>query len=787
MTALRRKLLRDLWHIKTQGLAIAVVIACGVGTVIMSVGMMESLDETRSAYYERYRFADVFAPVRRAPEYLARRIAEIPGVQRVQTRIIKGMTLDMPGLDEPASGMLISIPEKHDPVLNSLVLRKGQSVRAGYPDDVIVSEPFAEAHSLNPGDSISAIINGHRRVLWVAGVAISPEFVYALGPGQLMPDNRTYGIFWVGRSGVEAAFDLMGAFNNVTLSLSRTASEPDVIDALDDLLDPYGGTGAYGRDEQFSNEFLSAELDQLRNWSQIMPPIFLGVAAFLLHIVISRLVATEREQIGLLKAFGYTSLAVGWHYLEMVLVLAGVGLVGGFALGIWIGRLMAELYMVFFSFPFLFYETSLAVFALASFVTLATVAVGALSSVRTAVRLAPAVAMVPSPPVRYKHSLMERLGLAEEAAGATRMILRHISRWPMRSALTSLGVAASGALLVGSLFAYDAMEQMIDVYYFMSQRQDITLTYAEARPGKIVHEVNRLPGVMHAENYRAVPARLRHEHHSERVPIVGVASDSTLSQLIDPDLRPIAVPREGITLTTRVAESLGTKAGEIIRIEILEGRRPIIDMPVSAVVEEYIGMTAYMYEPALHRMLREPDIASGTHIMVEKGSEAELYRQVKDMPAVAGVMLKARGVQAFRDTLAESILMIILIYVLFGGAIAFGVVYNTARISLSERSRELASMRVLGFTKGEVAYILLGELALLVLIALPFACILGYLLASTITAASNTDVFRIPLTIARSTYGTAIATLVGASILSGIIVGLRINRLDMIGVLKTRD
>jgi putative ABC transport system permease protein len=173
--ALDRKLLRDLVRMRGQVGAIALVIASGVGVLVMSLSTIEALDETATAYYERYRFAQVFASVKRAPERLAGRIATIPGVQAVETRIVEMATLDVAGFTEPVVGLLVSIPEHGEPVLNRLAIKAGRGVSPGRPDEVVLSEPFSEAHGLLPGERLSAIINGHKRSLQVVGVALSPE------------------------------------------------------------------------------------------------------------------------------------------------------------------------------------------------------------------------------------------------------------------------------------------------------------------------------------------------------------------------------------------------------------------------------------------------------------------------------------------------------------------------------------------------------------------------------------------------------------------------------------
>ncbi len=779
--------MRDLWHLKGQVVAIAFVVAGGVALFVLMLGTLQSLELTRDAYYDRYRFAQVFAQVKRAPETLAAEIAAIPGVQTVETRIVADVTLDIEGMAEPATGRLISLPEHDPPALNATALRAGRMLAPGRPDEALVSEAFAQAHDLAPGDTLDAIINQRLQRFVVVGVALSPEYVYSFGPGAFFPDDRTFGVLWVPRPTLAAAFDLEGAFNDVSLTLLRGASASAVIAELDRLLARYGGLGAYGRADQTSNWFLDNELEQLWTLALIAPPIFLGVAIFLLNVAVARLIETEREQIGLLKAFGFSDLAVGWHYAKFVLAMVLLGVLCGFALGAWLGRGMTELYAQFFRFPFLHYRPSPAVFATGALLAMAAGLAGTWTAVRRAVRLPPAEAMRPAPPARYRRGLLDRAGVVRWITQPSRMILRHIVRGPLRAALTTIGIAAGVAILIGSMFTLGGIDRIIEVQFFMAQRQHATVSFVEPRPESALFEARRLPGVIAAEPFRAVAVKLRHGTREERTAITGLDRETTIFRLLDADLQPIPVPPEGLMLSKSVADRLGVGRGDLLIAEVLEGRRPVLEVRIAAVVEEYMGGSVVMQRHALNRLMREGPVISGAYLLVNRGREDELYAQLKETPAVAGVALQTRMLESFREHVAENLIQMIMINALFAGMIAFGVVYNSARIALSERGRELASLRVLGFTRFEVAYILLGELALLTLAALPVGCLLGYGLAAFMASAFETELYRIPLVVERSTYGTAMLVVTLAAIISGLVVRRRLDRLDLVAVLKTRE
>ncbi|MBT8423116.1 MAG: ABC transporter permease, partial [Gammaproteobacteria bacterium] len=768
-------------------IAIGLVIASGVGVLVMALSVQTSLQITSDAYYDRYQFGDVFAGVKRAPESIASRIADIPGVRTVQTRIGQLAILDIQGFDEPVIGRLASIPERSEPLLNKLALRAGRFIAPDNPNEVVLNEPFAEAHDLRPGDQFSALMNGKRRTLRVVGIALSPEYVYAIGPGALMPDDQRFGVIWMGRKALAAAYDLDGAFNDVSLTLLRGAAPEGVIEHLDQLLERYGGVGAIARKDQISNWFLMNEIQQISTMATIMPTIFLLVAAFLANTVLARLISTERTEIGLMKAFGYSNGEIILHYVKLVCVMASFGIVLGWGVGAVFGRITTELYAELYRFPLLIYSPGLEVFALGTVISLAAALAGTISVVRRAAELPPAESMRPPEPPIYKQAS----GLTARLTGwldqPTRIVLRHIGRTPVRSVLTSLAVALSVAVVIMAMQWMDSINHLVQVHFVEGQRQDLMIGLVEPDANRAIHEFARLPGVLSAEGSRIVGAHLRAGPRSYRGSVQGVRPDDRLQLIYDVSGEIIRVPPEGLVVSTTLAEKLEVGLGDMIEVEILEGRRSVIEMPVVRLFETYIGMPAYMNLETLSRLLLEQPSIEYANLLVDKNREAELYRQLKDMPEVSAIMIKQAAIDTFYKTMAETMLIFVTFFAVFAFALGFGVIYNSARISLSERGRDLATLRVLGMTRLETAYILLSEVGLLVVIALPLGCIVGYMLAAVLTASFATELFRIPLMIEASTYGMAILLALASTAVSAAFVRRRLNGLDMIAVLKTRE
>ncbi len=786
-SALDRKALRNLLHMKGQFLAIALVIACGVAAFVMSLSTLSTLTRTQAEYYARYRFSDVFARVTRAPLSVVERIAEIPGVSQVEPRILSDVTLDLPDLAEPAIGRLISIPENERPRLNNLHLRMGRYIEPNQSGEVIVSAALAEAHNFRPGDSLRAVINGRERTLNIVGVAISPEFIFQIREGDVLPDDHRYGVIWMGQTDLAAAFDMQGAFNNLCLSVSADASIPEIIRQIDLLLEPYGCLGAYDRSDHNSHRYVRDEMENLKSMATVGPTIFLSVAAFLLNVVLSRMIATQRDEIAALKAFGYTGLDIGLHYLKITAVVVVVGGVVGACVGTFMGMKLSELYTKLYRFPELRYQIDTRVTLWALGVSLAAGLIGTIGSVWQAVRLPPAEAMRPASPGVFKPTILERIGFQRFIPQTVRMILRSLERQPIKSALSCLGISTAVAVIILGSYAKDAVDYVMDSQFSHAQRHDLMVTFIRGTRADAIHDIENLRGVHSVVPTRSIPVRIRGDHHVRRVAIQGLPPDNELFRAVDILRVKKEIPADGVLMTTKLAEILELNIGDYATVEILEGERAHRQLQLMGVVDDFSGLSCFVSMETIHRMMNEGDTLSGAFVTVDSHQVNQLYTELKRLPQVAGVSIKAAMMQSFRETVAENLLRIRAFNVGFATIIAFGVVYNAARISLAERSRELATLRVIGFTRAEISGILLGELAILTVLALVPGMGLGYLFCIVSTRSLNTEMYRIPLVINPSTHGFACLVIVIAAILSGLVVRRRLDELDLIEVLKTRE
>jgi len=770
-----------------QVIAIALVLSAATATFVLSTGVHSSLTETRDAYYARNHFADVFANMTRAPRSIIARVAQLPGVQRVEGGILQYATLDMPGRVEPVRALINSVNEEGRTKLNQITLRRGHLPRAGEAGQVVVDEAFAKANGLKLGDPIDALIYGSKERLEVVGIGLAPNYIWSLAAGDIIPDDTRFGVFWMGEKALEAATDRTEAINSLSLTLERGAAEAEVIRRLDTILAPYGGTGAYGREDHPSNAFLDNDLMQLDAMTKVIPPVFLLVSTFLVYIVLGRMIRTERTQIGLIKAFGYSDWSIGWHYLKFSLAIALLAILLGSVAGMWMGHGMTQLYAEYYRFPFLYYQISPAVFLGAGALAVGSAALGALGGMRTAIRLNPAVAMSPPPPPVYRAGAIERFGHWAGFTAIGHMIVRHIARWPGRSAITVLGVALSMALLFSNMQFLDSSRTMLDSYFFRAQRQQLTVTFVEARNDDVLYALAQMPGVQRVEGTRAIAVKISHGHLSERSAIESADAHSVLTARIDSDGSEIALPPAGLMLSRQLAEQLDVHAGGKVLVEMLGGRRTRSFQPVASIVDEFIGARAYADERTLAAIARDAAPVGAALLRIDPDMRDDILTQLKEMPLVLGVTERDAALKKFEEMIDQNMLTMISFYIAFASAITVGVVYNSARILFSERAHELATLRVLGYHRSEVGIVLLGELALLVVVSVPFGCVIGYWMAQLMTAMFSSDLFRLPFAPSRASYGYSALVVLAAALMTAMVVARRVLQLDMVRVLKARE
>ena len=782
---LERKLLRELRQIAGQAAAIVIVVACAVATAVMSFGVLRSLDAARAQYYERCRFGDLFASLPRAPESAAEAIRRLPGVAGLQTRLVADVAVGLAGTEEPIVARLLSLPERGEPEVNAIVLRRGRFLGADDAPEVIVSESFADAHGLVPGARLSVLVGGRSREMVIVGVALSPEYVYALGPGMIAPDDRRFAIMWTARRVLEGALGASGEFNDLAIRVKDPAALDAVARQVETVLAPYGAADVHGRERQPSHAFVSAMLHQIAGVGRIAPAIFLFVAAFLVHTVLGRLVEAQRQHIGLLKALGIGDAAIGRHYLELALILGAAGIAAGVAAGTILGSGLTRLYAGFFHFPALSFRHDPPSILAACAVAIAAMGLGAYRGVRAVSRLPPALALAPPAPPGYARTRLERLARRGPTVGTLRMVLRHLARFPLRAALTITGLALAVALQIAMLFSFDALDRMIR-FHARAEARDFSVGFARPLPSAAIGEVARWPGVVKAEAWRMLPARLGSGGQGRVVNVTGLTQSAALRTLLDAKLGAVPVPRQGLALPGKLASLLGVGVGDSVTLQPLGSQRTL-EQPVARIVEQYIGLDAYMDLDALNALLPGEPAISGADLAIDPARRGEFVRGLKGSGIVAGISERSAVLASFRDTMVRTLTLIVSFFVAFAGVTACGIAFSSARITLSEREHEFATLGALGFSAAEVARILALESAILVALALALGCLLGVALAWLIVQRLDTELYRVPLVISARTVVITVLVVVAASLLSTWSVARRLRRMDLAAILNARQ
>lgn len=789
MTTLHTKLWRDLKRLRAQVLTIAMVVAIGVAGFVGMFAVHESLKTSRDAFYRDNRLADVFVGVKRAPIHLRERLAALDGVAEVKLDVLFDAQVDLPGVIPPVTGRFIALDLSAAHAgrqgLNALTLKRGRWPERGSALEALVSDRFAAARNLNPGDVVHAILNGRRERIHLVGTAATPEYVFASQGGA--PDDSAFGIWWVDGLRLTEQFDMEGAFNQASLSLDGGVPELAVRAQVDRLLAPYGSIGAVGRDGQLSAKIVSDELASLKVMGTVLPAIFLAVAMFILNVVLSRQVATQRSQIAALKALGYTDGAIAWHYIQLALVIAGLGVFAGLGMSELIGRGMLSLYDEVFRFNGLAYATSPWLVLASAFIAAAAAAAGTWTAIHAVVRLRPAQAMQPPTPPAYSRTLVERLGLSRFLSTGARMVVRQVERRPLRAVFTVTGIALAVALQISGAFWLDAIAHIVDVQFRQVQQGDVLVNFRRPVPPTVVQDLQRLPGVLDAEPYRTEPVKVSLRGRSEDTALSGYRGDARLLRLVDEQRGAAALPPHGVVLSALLARELGARVGDRVRIEFRLWNRRQVDVEVVDIVQSMFGKLLYMNLDAMNRLAGDGDGVADAALQVDPAHMTAFWGAVKAAPTIASVFDKAGSMEAFNQRTSKNMGVFSGILTLFAVAMAVGIIYNAARISLSERAWELASLRVLGMTRAEVSVLLLAELGAELLIALPIGAGLGYALASAMMALMASDAIDFPVVIEPSTYASAALIVLAAGVASALLVRRQIDRLDLVSVLKVRE
>lgn len=792
MSVLNTKLRRELRHSAGLLLAIGSIIAVGVGYLVTTRSAFQNLSDAKRVYYSQTRMADFWVDLKKVPLADLARLEEVRGVSEFRARIQSYATADVPRVPEPVNGLVLSLPDRAQPVINDILLRRGSYFTENRANEVIVSEAFAKFHGLYPGNWIHLLLNNRRQELFVVGTAISSEFVYMLGPGTFIPDPEHFGVFYLKQSYAEEVFDFDGAANQVVgLLAPEVRDNPrETLRRLERALAPYGVFNTVALKDQSSNMYLTNEIKGLGTFGSVMPLIFLTVAALVLNVLMTRLTEQQRVVLGTLKALGYSASTIIAHFLRFGLVVGLVGGLIGCVLGYWFASLVTSMYRQFYEFPELPNRIYPWTYVGAVVVSLVFAMLGTLQGARQVLRLQPAEAMRAKPPRQGGAILLERITwLWRQFNFGWRMVLRSVVRNRVRTAVGMFAAAMGASLLVCGFCLVGATYHLVDLEFRQLLRSDVDLKFKDAQPVDALYEARRLPSVDDAEPLFNVACMFENGSRERLGAVTGLTPHAQLTVPRDAEGRPLAVPEVGLTMSRKMAEILGLRAGDMVTVRPIQGLRIPRQAPVVQVTDTYMGLNVYADIHYLSRLVYEESATSGVQLKTQssRAARSELYAALKQLPAVEAVNVRSDMIENLQATVLKNLQVMISMLVLFAGVIFFGSILNASLINLAERQREVATLRVLGYGEWQIGGYFFRESLLVNLAGTLLGIPLGYAITVAMVLAYNNELLRIPLVFPLSSVVWTLLLSVFFGTLAHFFVQRSINRLDCVEALQMKE
>jgi putative ABC transport system permease protein len=808
VSVLDRKLRRELKASWLLLAAVVSIIAVGVACFVSMGSAYNNLNEAKRQYYAQCRMADFSIELKKVPLAELAALAELPGVAEIRPRIQFNATVDLedalaqrtgPGLwtalksaEEPLGGLVLSLPDRRRPIVNDIVLRRGGYFTSERKNEVIVNDAFARHYKLRPGEKIHLVLNNRRQELFIVGTAISSEFVYLLGPGAITPDPEHFGVFYLKQSYAEDVFDFDGAANQVVGLLSPEVREhPRVLlRQAEELLSPYGVFSTTSLADQPSNKYLSQEIQGLRSFGLVMPVIFFAVAALVLNVLLTRLAEQQRTVIGTLKALGYSDWQVFVHFLKFGLAVGLAGGMLGCGFGYWIAGKWTVMYRQFFEFPELENHFYPGLQTAGLTVSILCAAVGSIRGTRAVLKLKPAEAMRPKPPKQGGAVLLERVGwFWNRLSSGWRMVLRGVIRNRVRTGAGIFAAMMGASILVSGFMMIEATYYLIDFQFKYILSSDVDLTFKDEQDEAALFEAAALPGVDHAEPVLNVGCTFFNGPHRRKGGITGLVAGATLTVPRDLDGRPIRIPSAGLAMSRKLAELLHLKRGDLVSFRPVKGIRSLHSVPVVEISDSYLGMSVYTDIRYLSRLIGEELALTGVQLATDQdpAHTAALYRHLKQMPKLQAVTTRADMIENLQKSLMDLMWIFILILVVFAGVVFLGSILNSSLVSLAERQREVATLRVLGYGPWQVGSLLLRESLIVTLIGTVLGMPLGYALSVLVANAYDTEMFRFPVVSSAGTWIWTVVLAVVFALVAQAAVQWVVHRMDWLEALQAKE
>ncbi|WP_444643683.1 ABC transporter permease [Caproiciproducens sp. R1] len=785
MVTLWKQAVRGVWRGRKSYFACIVLLAMGIMVYVSYQLLYVNLSSAQKQFYASQRFADGFASVDAIPAGAVKNLSDIKGISRIDSSI----TLDarVMGLsDTKIVTLRLNSFDPEDPErLNNFVLAKGTVPESG---GLLIGQTFAAANKLAVGDTVRLIVNGQEIERQITGIAQSPEYVYVIpDTGQLLPDDSAFGFAFVPAADLETLGSGRGIANRLSFLLEKGATFRQVEAPLREALEPYGLRSLTARKDQPSHAMLQQEIDQLGSMSASIPTVFIVMAVLILYIMLKRMIEQERMQIGTLKAFGFSNWTIVLHYLSYGGVTGAVGGVAGVLLGLVMTGGMTQMYLDYFSLPAIQVPPDPFYILMGLLIAVLSGLAGAFMGVRGVLRLEPGEAMRPPSPPVLKSDLFARLPLIRKLLTSYGfMASRNITRNKFRSTFVLAGMAFAFAITAfmasyGDMFKTLMLDQFTKVEVY-----DLKITLkTPTGAADALETADALKGVDSAEAILELPAELHREHLQEAVSLTALPDDVGLYRIYDVDSKQNhSPPKEGILLSSTLAKKLQAKRGDVLTVRTPYTGDRDIPLPVMGVVHTNSGSSAFASLKGIWNALDIPPTVNS--ILLSAKDPQAIKAELTDAKNVAAMTDQEEAKASYMDMFRTySSLMEMMQGI--GMIIAFAIITNTASISLSERKREYATMRVLGMHPKEIGKVVSFEYWVLSLGALPLGILLTRMIKQAMATTIDSDLFTMPLNTPLGSYFSAAVLCAATVALSNRLARRRISKFDMVEVLKERE
>lgn len=787
MSILFKNLLRDIKKSKGQFISILIIVILGVTFYTSLNSAFKNLSNSSIKYYEEYRLADLWIDLDKAPISIKEKVEKLSNVEMVTGRIVKDASINIS--DENATLRFITLPDIKSNIVNDLTIKSGRYFSESDSNQCLLDEDFFKANNLKLGEYIYPVINGNQAKLKVLGVVKSPEFIYTLkDSGELIPDNKRFGIIYIKQSFGEAIFDLKGSVNNISIKVKSGSDVDEVKDDVKKLLKNYGVKSSIDRKQQTSTMMVDAEIKKLQSTGGSFPVIFFMVASVIIYIMMGRMVENQRIQIGVMKALGFTNVQVLIYYMSYSTIIAVSGSLIGSILGTYMGFSITKLLNQYFNLPLsntqIYGEFVIPAFLL----TLIFCLFAGYNSCKIIFKIMPSEAMREKSPISGKKIVVEKVDFIwRNINKLERIIMRNLFRYKRRVLLTSLGVIFSSAILLVAFSMNDSVNFMIKQQYGSIQNYDIKVKFSKLLSINDLSTIKDIQHVVEFEPILETGIELSNGWKSKEVGFTALTQNPKMYKVEDKSGNSVTLPQNGLLISEKLANILGIKVNDSVNVKFFFPEKEEKKMVVKGIVVQYLGLSTYTSMNNLNSVLGEGVIANSAVLKLESSAfENEVKNKLKDMPGVSSVESKADSSNALTKNM-EAMKSTIGMLIMLSATLLIAVLYNIATINIFERQRELATLKVLGFNNKEVKKLIFNENYIISIFGIIIGLPLGTWLGGYLIEASSTDAYSIPYVVEFKSYVITIILTLIFTVITNMALMRKIKAINMLEVLKNKE